>query len=387
MNIDEMKIKRSEYLQRLEEITGMKSDELTDELRTEFDDLEGKVNVINKDIERAERAEELAAKYIQTSSERGTVEETVEEKDQIEEATKALRSYLSTGEAPEEYRSERGGFLVPEYLFRADPLVTTTDSGIIQKQVMAGLLVAKSPAESMLRDLGVKMYTGLNGNFVIPSMPQVSASFKAETAQADSADASPTSLTLTARRVPVSQKFTKELLAQTNPAIYTGIVQDLQDAIWRAVADDFFTQFEADAIDCSTSLAGSTLAYEDMVNLQAAVPYELVNPAYVSSTAVAAYLKKTPTLANITGPVWEGPILRGNVDGIKAIGTNYAVGNSVYYGDFSKAAIGQWGTIELLVNPYTLAKEGEIEVVATGLFDSGVPNCKFFSWVKNAALS
>jgi predicted phage gp36 major capsid-like protein len=56
------------------------------------------------------------------------------------------------------------------------------------------------------------------------------------------------------------------------------------------------------------------------------------------------------------------------------------------FGDWKKAVIGSYGSgIELLYDPYTLAAEGEIKVIASGLFDTGISNYRAFSWADDVS--
>ena len=50
------------------------------------------------------------------------------------------------------------------------------------------------------------------------------------------------------------------------------------------------------------------------------------------------------------------------------------VGNdNIYFGDWSKLLLGIWGQgLEIMVNPYTYAKEGDVEIVASICVDAAV---------------
>lgn len=377
--LNELKEKRADLISQMEELTA--GETMTDEQKTSWESFSGEVDTLTRDINIAEKQEELnkqaAAFSVNTDPE--TEETSVD-------MVSGLKEFFATGIAPKEFRSDRGGFVIPNEVIESfGDLKTTTDTAIINKTVMNGISIAKSPAESMLSDLGVTNYAGLTGNFVVPSMAQLNAGFKAEGVAVADASGTPASLTLAARRVGAYNTFTKEFLAQTNPAIYQGIVQDLYDAVWRAVAGDLFDNIETDAIDASVAQAGTNLAATDFSQLQANVLYDAVSPAYVTTGGVAAYAKHLASVSSVAGPVWQGSIMDGNVDGIKAKGTSFANANKLYYGDFSKAVVGQWGGIELLVNPYEFDAEGKIKVTASGLFDTGIPNYRYFSWVTDVS--
>ena len=375
--INELKDERTQLVLRYNEL--MEVEKRSDEQRSEADGLSKQISDIDKDIQLLERQEELNVKAASSTP----VEETEERKVDL---VKGLREFLMTGKAPEEFRSERGGFLLRQDAFQyRDNLSTTKGSEFIPTIVDGQIVIAKTPAQTMLESLGVKMYPGLQGNFVIPSAAQITANSPGEATAVADASINPTGLTLAPVRTGAFQTITKELLAQTNPAIYAGIVQDLVDAVWRQVGAVFFDNLQTDAVDASTAKLGTYPTFANIVSLEGNVPYDMVSPAYVTTPGVAASLKQTATIASVTGPVWEGPNAAGMVNGYKAVATGLANTDTLIFGDFSKAAIGMWGDVELLVNPYAYDAEGMIKVTASGLFDSGVPNYRFFSWSPDAS--
>jgi len=50
----------------------------------------------------------------------------------------------------------------------------------------------------------------------------------------------------------------------------------------------------------------------------------------------------------------------------------------IFFGDFSNALVGQWGGIELMVDPYTYALSGKIRVIANVIIDVAVRNAHTF---------
>lgn len=378
MKISELKSKIAEIEARQVEISAM--EELTDEVRSEFENISDEKRGLAADLKIKEVAENINLQEAQ----REIVEEPKEESLDL---VSGLREFFSTGQAPKEFRSARGGFVIPQEVFTyRDNLTSTKGSGVLEKAVNPAIQIAKTPAEGLLESLGVTMYNGLQGQFVLPRMAQVSSTSPGETLGVADASANPTGLTLAPVRTGAYQVFTKELLAQTNPGVYTQIVQDLYDSVWRQVGAAFFDNLQLDTPDASVAIAGGTLAYEDFVDLQANVPYDLGSAAYVATPAVAAFAKKTATIASVNGPIWEGSIMDGMIDGIPAKGTALANTDHLIYGDFSKAAVGSWGSIELIVNPYEYDAEGMIKVTASGLFDSGAPNYRFFSWIADVSI-
>jgi hypothetical protein len=57
----------------------------------------------------------------------------------------------------------------------------------------------------------------------------------------------------------------------------------------------------------------------------------------------------------------------GEISGYKALSTNGAYGG--YVGDWNDYIVAQWGGIDLIVDQYTLASQGQIRLVVNTYFD------------------
>ena len=381
--LNELKIERSEYIEKMQEITD--SEKISAEMQTEWEGLEVKVRNLDTNIKMVQTQDSLNATII-ANEEPKTV--NLEKRDSM---FAAFKSYLQNPKklVDEQYRSEAGGFIVPEEYLRAEPLVATTDTALIQKQVASDLIIAKSPAEETLRKLGVKIYPNLVGNFTIPSMPQLVAGYVGENLDVSTASAAPTTTTLSARPVGAFQSFTRTFLNQTNPAIYAQIIQNLQDAIWVQVAADLMDKFATEADDASTNdIQGSALANVDLIDLETNVPYAMVSPAYAMTPAIAGQLKATASIAGIAGPgVFTGKIADGEVGGYTAIGTDSVNTNNIIFADWDKICVGSWGSLEILVDPYSDSAAQNIKVTVSALFDAAIPNTKMCHWLVDASVS
>ena len=60
----------------------------------------------------------------------------------------------------------------------------------------------------------------------------------------------------------------------------------------------------------------------------------------------------------------------GQIDGTPVYNTSNVGATNVAYGDFSQLAIGQWGGIDLTVDPYTKAADGKVRLVINAFFDA-----------------
>lgn len=375
-NINELKQERAGKIALMSDIVNnvMKENRAKDEAETaRWNALDGEVKGLDESIRMLERQEELNKMAGSPVEVAGT--------------SKTVNARFM--DAINEVRAGRvGSFTLSADEFRADPLVSTTIAQ--QNTQVGGVSIVKQDAKSFLQGLGTKVITGIKGQITLTSASAVVATFPDENTAPSSANFTPSTLTLSPRRVAVPQTYTKQFVQNVNDQIIADIITDLQDAIWRKLAEDLMTNVTIDAVDSSVRIAGSTLSTADIYSMEAAIEAAPMNPGFVTSPKVAAYLKGTATIANVSGPVWSGNPYNGSVDGIAAYGTPYAggvTGKRLIYGDWNEAAVAQFGDVTVTINPYSLAKEGKIEIVVDTMADSGVVNKTAFRWINDVSIA
>ena len=63
--------------------------------------------------------------------------------------------------------------------------------------------------------------------------------------------------------------------------------------------------------------------------------------------------------------------MEGNeVNGYPVLCTSAVAGKGIVYGNFADLVIGQWGGIDLTVDPYTQAANGKVRLVINAYFDA-----------------
>lgn len=276
-------------------------------------------------------------------------------------------------------RAIEGGTEPYKIEFRADPILTTTNSNILNKTVNA-THIAITPSEQLISDLGIQLIKNVNGSYILPSLTQDMATFVAEDVSAASADMGIDSLTLTPMRVTHTQSITRETLEQTTDVL-KAVIENLYAGIWNAVVAKLFDEIDTDAATQICNISG-TVSFNDIVNLEASVgAYELTNPAYVMLPQTKAYLKKTAALTNQEA-IWKN----GTVNEYKATTSPYVNNERIYFGDWSKAVIVSGGEgIEIIADPYTGSSQGRLKLTAVGTFDCGIINKRVFSIIGDAS--
>lgn len=366
MTSKQLKDKRYLKLDEMREIVekAIKEERSKDEAETKrYNSLDEQVKSIDSQIKEIELQEQIALRMASENPEESKNVETpitVQFRDWLTGAVKAGKTdnFMALAE------------------FRADPIITTTNANDILKSTAGSVSILTSPAEAFLRELGVTFYQGLQGNFAVPSMGEDTAVFYGEDASAASADMATSSLVLTARRVSHTQQISKETLAQTNPGIYASILQNLVNGVWNAVTNDVFDTLETDAATQSATVNEAAVTYKTILGMEASIGGLSINQgAYVTTPTIKAYLKGTAGLTNQVA-MWNGK----EMNGYPAYGVPAANSRKVYFGDFSKQAVGQWGGLEIVVDPYKDAKKGLITLTIIGMFDTGCMNKRAFAF-------
>lgn len=229
-------------------------------------------------------------------------------------------------------------------------------------------------AKNVLVNAGAKYLTNLVGDVQVPIMSASNVGWAGETADAASGDPTFTSVTLQPKRLTAYVDVSKQFLAQDSLAAEEMIRTDLVNAI----SNKLEATILGDASGTTTQPQGmfdaitatSVSAFSGLCALEADVEDANVNGecVYLMSNKAKAALRSMSKSSKSTELVMEG----GEVDGTKAISTSMISGKKYLFGDFSNLAIGQWSGIDLLVDPYTLARSGQIRIVVNAYFDAKV---------------
>jgi hypothetical protein len=345
----DLKTERSEIIKKMETITS--GETLSDEQRSEWTGLDTQIKSIEENIALLERQEQLNKNNIVKM-------ENTEQKvlSTGERFMNWLQDFEKTGNAPS---------------FRINPITATTETDLLNHTVACPDLML-SPAESLLRGLGVTFMEKLNGAVVLPYLAQDTASFVAEGVCNGDVSMNFPSITLAPRRITASQAVTKEFLSITNPCIYQTVLQDLVNSLYNGIAADFFDVMEVDGVT-RISVHGAAVDYQNILSLEASVGcYDLTGVKFVTSPTGKMTLRNLNAGSAGIKFAWTDD---NTLIGYPALSTCFANANRVYAADWSKTVVATFGEgIELIVDPYTYKKCGKIEITALMLADSGLWN-------------
>ena len=229
-------------------------------------------------------------------------------------------------------------------------------------------------AKNVLVSAGAKYLGNLVGDVQVPIMGKTNVGWAGEVADAASGDPAFNHVTLQPKRLTAYIDLSKQFIAQDSLAAEALIREDLVKAINAKLEETILgagsgsttePQGMFDAIS-ATSVSGFSDICDKEAELEDANVYN--EKVYVMSNKAKAVLRVMPKSTKSTQLVYEN----GEVDGTKAFNTSMIDGKKYLYGDFSNLAIGQWGAIDLTVDPYTLARSGQIRLVINSYFDAKV---------------
>ena len=225
--------------------------------------------------------------------------------------------------------------------------------------------------KNVLAESGAHLLTGLVGDLQIPAMGAENVNWEGETDPAQDGASTFTNVKLTPHRLSAYIDISKQFLVQDSLGAEALIRRDLVAAIQSKLES---TIFSTDATDGSkpagifynvtptkvTDFKGLCTLESDVedANFYAPAKY-IVSPK--AKAAMRAMAKSTKS----TQLVLEGD----NIDGTPVLSTGHIAKDTFAYGDWSQLYVGQWGAIDLTVDPYTKAADGQVRLVVNCFFD------------------
>ena len=229
-------------------------------------------------------------------------------------------------------------------------------------------------ARNVLVQAGAKFMTGLVGNVQVPLMSASNVTWEGETAPAADGAGTFTHVTLSPKRLTAYIDISKQFLVQDGIGAEAVIREDLIKAINSKLEATILGAGAGSATQPAGMFNGVTPTsvsnFGDVCDVEADIEEANVlgELKYIVSPKTKAVLRSMIKGENGTGMVYEG----NAVDGTPALVTTNVAQNKYIVGDFANLAIGQWGAIDLTVDPYTKAADGQVRLVINAFFDAKV---------------
>lgn len=268
-------------------------------------------------------------------------------------------------------------------------LVTGSGSHLVGTDHMGFVDLLRN--RSTVMQAGARRMSGLVGNVDIPKLA-AGATANWQNGESDAIDESTpttTQLLLSPKTVGAYVELTRRLLQQSSPDAESMVMADMAAQVALAVdlaaLEGTGSTGQPTGISATSgigSVASGAFSYAKSLEFQtdvAAANALAANCAYVTTPAVAALAMQRETIASGGNPIWEGGILDGRMAGMRAMSTNQVTAATMVFGDFSQLIIGEWGVLEIEVNPYADFAKGIIGVRALYSVDVALRHAAAFS--------
>lgn len=230
-------------------------------------------------------------------------------------------------------------------------------------------------AKNVLAQAGAKFLTGLVGDVVVPIMGSSNVTWEGETAAAKDGAGAFSSVKLQPKRLTAYINISKQFLAQDSNDAEAIIRQDLINAINSKLESTILgsgsgSTTEPAGIFVTSAITATTTDYKKLAALEATIEdANVINDCkYIMSNSAKATFRTTQKGSGTASFILEN----NEIDGQQVLNTSNVEKNYFAYGDFSNLAVGQWGGIDLVVDPYTKAADGCVRLVINAYFDAKV---------------
>lgn len=407
----ELKVDRASKIDAQQVINDLAKSEqnrsFSEEETTRFDNLQSEIDALTVSITRAEKFESSQAARSAAGVTVGgkvVVEEEVKERFSLLKGLRSLANGGALSGAEKELHDETQRNMKAQGLDTRDGLVISMPLENRGQSVdgssggKGGALVSSIPKlvkplqpTLAIEALGVNVMSGLVGDVPLPTSGAFNFSYTTENGTVAGSDIDFAGPTLKPKRCAGVVDISKKLLMQTSFDVEAYIIEQINIAYGNAVltaaingsgtggAPTGLLSLITTNID-TTAGAGT---YDTVVALEGLIDDASagsVSRGYLSGTKLRSSLKTTKIDAG------SGVFL---TDGKELNGYNYLTSTLVpvldtdkhplIFGDWNQLTVGYWGSISILVDPYTQAANSNVRLIIEGFSDVAVANEKAFA--------
>ena len=227
-------------------------------------------------------------------------------------------------------------------------------------------------AKNVLLNAGAKFYTGLSNNVQLPVMTGANVGWAGEVGEV-AGNTAFDNVQLTPKRLTAFVDISKMLLAQDSIGVENAIRKDLINAINSKIESTILGSGAKTAGSPAGMFNGKTPTkvtdFEGLVSLEALVEEKNVlgDIAYIASPSAKASFRNMMKGSKGTAQL---AFIDSSLDGTPVYSTSNVAAKQFIVGDFSNLAIGQFGGIDITVDPFSKASTGMVRLVINAYFDA-----------------
>ena len=286
-----------------------------------------------------------------------------------------------------------GGFYMPLDIQKRDLTVGTPTAGgnLVATNLLPSNFIDLLRARSRVAQLGATMLPGLVGNVAIPKLTGAATAYWLTNEATAITESNQTigQLAMSPKNLGAYTELSRQLMLQSTPAAESLVMGDLAKvlalAIDLAALEGPGTGGAPTGISATAgigSVTGTTIAYAGILEFQSDVASANAladGSAYLTTPAVASLLSQRQRFASTDTPLWTGSLLDGQVAGYRGTTSTQLTAASMIFGDFSQVVIGEWGMLEIALNPYASFASAITGIRAIQSVDVGVRQAAAFS--------
>lgn len=281
----------------------------------------------------------------------------------------------------------RGSFIPSDILGKRDLSAGTATDGaeLVSADLLSGSFIEVLRNSMATAAAGVQFLPGLIGNVDIPRQTSAAAATWLSAEDADATESEPQfdQVSMTPKDLGAFTEVTRRLLLQSSPAVEGIVRNDLARALGLgidlAVLDGSGASGQPTGISATTGinvldLAAADPTYAEIVNIVKLVMEDNALAGRLSWIIEANGWEALSTTAKQGSGVEGNFILNDNgmIAGYPHVVSNQVTSEEYFFGDWTQAVVGEWGGLELNVDPYTNSLKGRIRYIAFKSCDVGV---------------
>lgn len=248
-------------------------------------------------------------------------------------------------------------------------------SGFVSIDVPAAIEALRAP--TVVEQTGATVINA-QGNLKFPRIDgKATPTIAGEVSDIDSAGMDMDAILMVPERAGANTTYSKQLLIQGGPEVDRIIAADLAASMAEIMDTRAFALIMADAAvnDLSLTQGSQSAADALAIAMEAEVlkdGADLTGAVYVMSPLAYKFFKAAPQVANVSA-VFQN----GNFNGYRGFATPHLLDNGAQgqaiFGNFRQGLIvAKFGGIDILVDPFSKAQTGQIQLHATRFFDVAV---------------
>lgn len=257
---------------------------------------------------------------------------------------------------------------------------------------LSGSFIDLLRARARVAQLGAFFLPGLKGNITIPKLSAAATLYWLSTEATAITESQQTlgQLSLTPKNAGAYTEISRQLMMQSNPAADMLVMNDLSKVV--ALGIDQAALNGSGAAGQPTGIintagigavTGTSLNWAGIVEFEtdvASANADVETMAYLTTPAVRGLLKgRDKTGTTVGNYVWGGTNNEKTLNGYRAEVSTQVPSANMLFGDWSQIVIGEWGVLEIAMNPYANFPAGIVGIRAFQTVDIGVRQAGAFS--------